>query len=106
MNYKNQCPLLKFRPLIISKIYVFFKIHTENELIRPIISATNSMGIPLSKWILFKLKSMARHLNHYQISSAQELINKIEGKHLNNENHILIAWEWDYNNMLTNIPFG
>lgn len=100
LNYKHP---LKFCPFIMP-IYGYFKIHKADFPIRPIISATNSMGKPLATWMLHKLGIIAKHLNQYQIKSAHDLFDKIEGRRLNNERHVLISW--DYNNMFTNIPFG
>lgn len=103
MSYKHLCLPLEFRPFIIPRIYGYFKIHKEDAPIRPIISATNSIGTPLSKWMLRKLELIAKHLNQFQINSAHHLYNKIEGRHLNNKKHILLTW--DYDSMFTNIPF-
>lgn len=102
-NYECCSGQLTFDPFVVSKIYGGLKIHKEGYPIRPIVSAVNCMGKPLSKWLLEKLKIIATHVNKNQIRSSGELIEKVSNLRLKDSNHKLVTW--DFNSMFTNIPF-
>lgn len=101
-KYEYTCRSLMFDPFIISKIYGCLKIHKEGFPIRPIISAVNCMGKPLSDWLLRQLNLIASHVNKNQIRSAGELVDQISDLRLN-KGHVLVTWDFD--SMFTNIPF-
>lgn len=94
--------MLEAEPFIIARIYGLFKVHKDYP-IRPIISSTNCMGKPLERWVLAKLNVIAKNIDKYQIRSAQELFDEIDGKKMNGADHVLVTW--DFENMFTNIPF-
>lgn len=103
LNFVNLGVKLKPEPYIISRIYGLFKIHKEGYPMRPIVSATDCMAQSLSNWMLEKLNKIAMHVGKRRVRSSHELFCKVNRKKLNNENHVLVTWNFD--NMFTNIPF-
>lgn len=104
MGFAYLCNKLAFEPFIISRIYGCFKVHKEDYPIRPIISSVDCMAKPLSDWLLHMLNYVAEALGEHQVRSANELFDKIEGRHLKDHNHVLVTW--DFESMFTNIPFS
>lgn len=103
LSFKDSGIQLKPEPYVISRIYGLLKIHKEGYPMRPIVSATDCMAQSLSRWMLNKLNKIAAHVGKRQLRSSHELFSKVDRKVLNNENHVLVTWDFD--NMFTNIPF-
>lgn len=104
LGFKSLCKHLAFELFIISRIYGCFKVYKEDCPARPIVSSTDCMAKPLSKWLLSMLDHIASHVSVHQVRSGNDLFNKIINVKVKNNNHILVTWDFD--NMFTNIPFS
>lgn len=97
------CDRLSFEPFMMPRFYGCIKVHKEGFPVRPIISSTDCMAKPLSRWLLRMLDIVASDVRRNQVDSAAEFVARVEGVRMKH-GHVLVGW--DFENMFTNIPFS
>ncbi|KAG4072308.1 hypothetical protein HA402_004240 [Bradysia odoriphaga] len=92
--------LMKPEPYLIPRIYGCPKIHKTDVPMRPIISSPDMIGHALSSWLLSHLKSVADHLDKFNVVNATRLIADLKYCRLE-QGHRLFSY--DYVSMFTNV---